>query len=86
MLCLSIGFVFANQSQAQRNVLSLDLSETTVSDVLETLEKQTDFHFFYNSKLVDVNRRISVNVKGQDLFSVLNHNNKRYKYSLQGGR
>lgn len=72
LLCLSIGFVFANQSQAQRNVLSLDLSETTVSDVLETLEKQTDFHFFYNSKLVDVNRRISVNVKGQDLFSVLN--------------
>ena len=27
LLCLSIGFVFANQSQAQRNVLSLDLSE-----------------------------------------------------------
>ena len=56
LLCLSIGMVFASQSYAQTTKLSVLGTEKTVAEVLEEIEQQTDFQFFYNNKIIDVNR------------------------------
>jgi GMP synthase (glutamine-hydrolysing) len=47
------------------------MSEQTVANVLETIENQSDFNFFYNSKLVNVNRKVSVNATNKDVFAIL---------------
>ena len=70
-LICSMGFSFASHSYAQETVISLNLINQTVADVLDDIEAQTDFQFFYNSKLIDTNRRVSVDVKNVDVFVVL---------------
>ncbi len=71
LLCLSIGVVFASHSYAQTTTLSIRMTEKTVAEVLETIERQTDFHFFYNSKLIDMERRVSVNAQSENVFTIL---------------
>ena len=70
-LCLSIGLTYASSSYAQSASISLNLTNQTVADVLETIEKQSDFNFFYNGKLVDVERKVSVNVQDKDVYALL---------------
>ena len=70
-LICSMGFSFASHSYAQETVISLNLINQKVADVLDDIEAQTDFQFFYNSKLIDTNRRVSVDVKNVDVFVVL---------------
>lgn len=83
LLCLSIGMVFASQSYAQTTKLSVLGTEKTVAEVLEEIEQQTDFQFFYNNKIIDVNRKVSINVQNEDVFAILNRlfkeSNVRYK-------
>ena len=69
---LSMNVVFASHSYAQKTVLSLDMKNTTVSEVLDEIERQSEFRFYYNSKLVDTKRKVSVNAKQEDVFAVLN--------------
>ncbi|WP_099463634.1 SusC/RagA family TonB-linked outer membrane protein [Parabacteroides provencensis] len=72
LLCMSISIAFASHSYAQTATLSIRMTEKTVAEILETIEKQTDFQFFYNSKLINVNRKVSVNAQDADVFVVLN--------------
>jgi len=53
---------------------------------LELIESQTDFHFFYNSKLVDINQVISVDIKDKDVFTTLDHifENSNIRYKIVG--
>lgn len=71
LLFLSVGMIIASEAYAQNTFVSLDMSGKTVAEVLETIEQKTDFHFFYNGKLVNTNRLVSVNVKNKDVFAVL---------------
>ena len=71
LLFLSVSLVFASQSYAQKTVISLSMTNRTVADVLNQIEEQTDFQFYYNSKLIDTNRKVSVTVKDSDVFTIL---------------
>lgn len=71
LLCISMGFAFASQSYAQNATLSMNMINRTVLDVLDAIEKQSDFQFFYNSKIVNVHRKVSMNVKNKDVFTIL---------------
>jgi len=71
MLCISVSVVFAAHSYAQTASLSLNLKNTAIVEVLEEIEEQSEFNFFYNSKLINGERMVSVNVKKKDVFAVL---------------
>lgn len=71
LLCVSIGSAFATQSYAQKTTLSIHLKQATVVDVLEEIEGQTAFKFFYNSKLINADRKVSVDVKKENIFTLL---------------
>ena len=43
----------------------------TVKEVLDEIEEQSDFSFFFNIKHVDLHRRVSVVAKKSDIFKVL---------------
>lgn len=61
----------ANNDYAQRTMLNLGSQTKTVSEVLNEIEKQTDFTFFYNNKQVDLTRRVTLNVRNENVFQVL---------------
>lgn len=71
LLCLSLNVVFAAGSYAQSHSLSVKMIEKSVAEILESIEQQSDFQFFYNSKLVDTKRVLSIDVKNKDVFAIL---------------
>lgn len=71
MLFCMIGFVSANNSYAQKTMLNIASQNKMIREVLREVEQQSEFTFFYNNKEVDVTRNVSVHVKSEDIFVVL---------------
>lgn len=72
LLLLSIISGFANDSYSQTTVLNLKLDNSTVKEVLKSIEEQSEFYFMYSAKLIDVEREVSVNIKNKKIDEVLN--------------
>jgi len=53
LLFLTTFQVFADNAYSQITTISLDLDRVTVKSVLQEIEKNSDFFFLYNSKLID---------------------------------
>ncbi|MDR0393819.1 MAG: SusC/RagA family TonB-linked outer membrane protein [Tannerella sp.] len=69
-------FVFIFQAGAdnlysQSARVSLNMRNATVEEVLNTIEEESEFYFLYNSKLVNVDRKVSVRVKSQPVETIL---------------
>ena len=62
----------ANNLYSQSARVSLDMRNATVEEILNTIEEGSEFYFLYNNKLVDVDRKVSVNVDSQPVEAVLN--------------
>ena len=71
LLLLSVNLVLASHVYAQSVVLSVKATEKTIMEVLDDIEKQSEFQFFYNSKLVNVNRKVSIEAKEENVFVIL---------------
>ncbi|MDR2763878.1 MAG: carboxypeptidase-like regulatory domain-containing protein, partial [Tannerella sp.] len=56
-------------SQSKR--ISLDLRNVTVEEALNVIEEQSEFYFLYNTKLIDVDRKVNVKARNQLIFAVL---------------
>ena len=70
-LVCSIGLTYAADSYAQKALISIDVRNQRVEDILKEIEEQSDFDFFFNNKHVDLNRRVSISVDRSNIFSVL---------------
>ncbi|MEN8120076.1 MAG: SusC/RagA family TonB-linked outer membrane protein [Bacteroidota bacterium] len=68
---LSIAQVFADNSYSQNTKLSLDLQDVSVEKVLDEIETQSEFYFMFNQKLVDVNRKVNINVNNIRIKDIL---------------
>jgi TonB-linked SusC/RagA family outer membrane protein len=71
LLMMTITQVLATGVYSQTARISLNLSATTVADVLNEIESKTDFDFFYNNKLIDVERKVDINVEDKDIYTIL---------------
>ncbi len=73
MLFLFLGFinVFATESYSQNATLSLDMNDVSVEEVLKTIENQSEFYFLYNHQLVDVIRKVNINVTNVNIKDLL---------------
>ncbi|MDR0757305.1 MAG: TonB-dependent receptor plug domain-containing protein, partial [Tannerella sp.] len=56
---------------SQKAKVTIDAERTTLSDVLEEVERQTDYLFFYNKKNINASKRVSVRVKDKPVSEVL---------------
>ena len=72
MLFLSVGLLQAMGTYGQVTSLTLEARNETVQQVLDKIEAQSEFSFFYNNKQVNVDRLVSINTKNQNVFSILN--------------
>ena len=68
---VAISQIMAVQTYSQSTRLSLNLKSVAVKDVLDKIEKNSEFIFLYNSNLVDVNQTVSVDYKDQKISDVL---------------
>ena len=68
---LGIGFCFSNNSYSQSTKISLNLKNKTVKQVFSEIEKNSEFIFFYQDDIIDVNRRVTVNADNETIEQVL---------------
>src|SRR5690606_37936182 len=68
---LSVNVALCEYSYAQKTMLTLRVNNKSVAQVLDEIEKQSEFRFFYNSKLVDVDRMVSVNIRTKAVMTIL---------------
>lgn len=71
MLFVCFGLAYASESYSQSATLTLNVNNKTVQDVLDEIEKQSEFHFFYNNKQVNTNRVVSIKSNKKNVFNVL---------------
>lgn len=75
---LSLFFFFfimltmhANSTYSQKTKVSLDMDNATISEIIDEIEANTEFKFLFNTKAVDLNRRISLKIKKEHIDEVL---------------
>ena len=63
--------VFATGSYSQTTLLSLNLKDATIKEVLTEIENQSEFYFLYNSELIDVTRKVEIESKNAKVNEIL---------------
>ncbi len=61
----------ASESYSQVAKISLDLRNAKVRDVLDVIENQSEFYFLYSEKLIDVDRKVDVELKESTIEKIL---------------
>lgn len=73
-ILLLFGMIFqagATVLYSQSATVTLKMKNATVEEVLNTIEEESEFYFLYNSRLIDVDRKVNVDAKAQSIESVL---------------
>lgn len=65
-LFLLMGFMQLSASvYSQSTTLDIALRNATVSEVIETIQNQSEFKFLYEDQSIDINRKVSVHMSGK---------------------
>jgi TonB-dependent starch-binding outer membrane protein SusC len=70
---LAITNMMATEAYSQATKLTLQVKDATVREVLGKIEENSEFFFLYNGKLVDVDRKISLDVNDQKISEILSN-------------
>jgi len=71
LLFIGILQVFASDSYSQVTRLTLSMSDATINQVLEEIEAQSEFYILFNHQLVDVNRKVNIQVSNKKISNIL---------------
>lgn len=72
VLCLFAGLMSSMaETNGQSAKLNLKIEQGTIKDVIEEVERQTDYSFMYDNKIFDINRPISVNVENTPVREIM---------------
>lgn len=85
LLLVCIFCSFASTSHSQNMRVSISKSSTQLNKIFSEIEKQTEYLFVYNNQ-IDVNRKVSVNVKEKQVAQVLDElfRDTNIEYMIQG--
>jgi len=72
IICLTSLGVFASNSYSQNTKLSLSFSNTSIKEVLLEIENNSEFFFLYNNNLIDVEKKVDVDVEKEKIADILN--------------
>lgn len=77
---IAVFFIFLGILQAQaydvfsqKTKVSFNFSETKLVKVLDKIENESGFFFLYNEKLLNTDRKVSINAKNQSISAVLDN-------------
>lgn len=71
MLCLCFITLQLQAASGKAQMISLNVTKGTISEIFKEIEKQTDYRFFYNSDQVDMHNRLDVNTTAASIEKVL---------------
>ena len=71
ILLLSLSQTFAISSYSQQTKLSLDMRNARVEDIIDKIEKNSQFFFMYNKSMIDVDRKVDIQVEEKSVNEVL---------------
>ena len=71
LLIASFTIVSASNTYSQTTALSIEARSQTMQTVLEQIESQSEFQFFYNTKQINTKKLVSIKAAGKNVFSVL---------------
>ena len=69
---VTISFIMqANSTYGQKTKISIDMDGVLVKEVIDEIESTTEFKFLFNTKTVNLNRKVSIKVKKAPITKVL---------------
>ncbi|MEN8230176.1 MAG: TonB-dependent receptor [Bacteroidota bacterium] len=71
LLLTGLLSIYAGSAYSQETKLSLDLKESSVGEALAKIEEQSEFYFLFSNKLIDVERKVSIQVSEKPISTVL---------------
>ena len=71
VVCLLSLSLLKAQADPQKQKISVDMSDATVEEVLQSIEEKSDYYFLYNSRLINVERRVNVQAKNKPVAAIL---------------
>jgi len=80
---LGLLIVLSVKSFSQRNIISLNLTEVTIERILLEIEKQSEYRFFFEQSSVDLQPRVSIQIKDATINEVLEKLFRNTPYSYQ---
>ena len=71
LILISVVSAFAGKTYSQTKTLQLSMVNSTVKEVLDAIEDQSDFYFMYSSKVIDVDREVSLELDNKKIDTAL---------------
>ena len=71
IIAVSVSQLFAVESYSQSARVNLNIADQSVKEVLGEIQNQSEFFFMFNSKIVDVERKVDLHVKDEKITKVL---------------
>lgn len=71
LLFIAVFQMQAGNGYAQNTKMSINLSNATVEQVLDQIEKHSEFVFLYNDKTINRYRKVSINVTDKEISQIL---------------
>lgn len=71
LILISVVCVFASKTYSQSKMLNLSMKNVSVKEVLSKIEDQSEFHFMYSAKVVDVNKEVAIDIVNAKIDDVL---------------
>jgi len=68
---LTIFQLWAVETYSQLTKLTLNLENIKIADALKEIEDQSEFYFLYSPKLIDVERKVSIDVQNETINDIL---------------
>lgn len=87
-LFTSLLQIYASNSYGQEKTVTMHVDGVALTNVLQIIEDQTDFHFFYNRNELNVTQKINLNVDKKQLKDVLGKlfGNTKISYQILGNQ
>lgn len=84
LLAATLTVANASNTYSQTATLSVEAKNQTIQTVLDQIESQSEFSFFYNTKLLDTNKRVSIRAASKNIFQILDDlfKNTDVKYEI----
>ncbi len=72
LMTVGLFQAFANTSYSQTIYLDVKISNSSIEDVLAKIEIESEFYFLYSPKIIDVNKKVDIDVKHEKIPEILN--------------
>jgi hypothetical protein len=65
------GICFGKNSYSQATYLTLNINNKTVKEVFSEIEKNSEYIFFYYDGILDLDRKVSLNLENENIYDIL---------------